>query len=310
MAKKRPKKATANPRTKATSKKTANKRATKKKTTRTTPAGKKPAARPAKKVAAFDDVFRALRGLVAKYSPPLVAKETPTSPTSSGRRRRSSSADARRRSSSSRRRAAGGRDFALHVRSVKALRSVPLVFAGGAPGKVASVRRLFPESAFADWPDAPDGLRRAIASPPPLPARPLSKPAGYSGTPLPRKLGVKPGAGVVLAGAPPADFEETLGPLPPAASIRRGAPARPGAADLVLWFVRTRRDLDAGLARMAPHASSAGLWIVWPKKTSPLAALGLDGNEVRRAGLAAGLVDFKVCAVDADWSGLRFARQT
>lgn len=130
----------------------------------------------------------------------------------------------------------------------------------------------------------------------------MKKAAGYSGTPLPRKLGIKDDARVALIGAP-AEF--SLGALPPGALARRGARGR---ADLTLWFVRSLAELAAGITAMVPRSEASGLWIVWAKKTSPLAS-GVTENDVRDAALAAGMVDFKVCAVDQDWSGLRFNRR-
>ena len=127
-------------------------------------------------------------------------------------------------------------------------------------------------------------------------------PAGYSGTPLPKKLGIKEGTRVALLGAP-TDF--ALGTLPKGAVARRGAR---GAADLTLWFVRSRRELETGVRAMVPRSEGSGLWIVWAKRSSPLAA-DVNENDVRDTALAAGMVDFKVCAVDQDWSGLRFNRR-
>jgi hypothetical protein len=92
-------------------------------------------------------------------------------------------------------------------------------------------------------------------------------PAGYSGTPLPKKLGIKVGSVVALVGAPEGFAKDTLGPLAPGA-----------------------------------------LWIAWPKKASGVVT-DLDGNIVRDFGLAAGLVDYKIAAIDATWSGLCFARR-
>ena len=127
--------------------------------------------------------------------------------------------------------------------------------------------------------------------------------AGYSGTPLPRKLGIRPGHRVALA-HPPSGFEATLGSLPEGVQL---LPASRGRGfDVVLLFVRNLETLEAKLApaiaRMAP---ATALWICWPKKTSPLAR-DVDENKVRERGLAAGIVDIKVCAVDQDWSGLKF----
>jgi hypothetical protein len=124
-------------------------------------------------------------------------------------------------------------------------------------------------------------------------------PAGYSGTPLPKKLGIKDGTRVALLGAP-ADF--SLENLPDGAVVRRGARSR---ADLSLWFVRSKAELLRGVRTMRPRSQSSGLWIVWAKKISFKVAAATE-NDVRNAALAAGMVDFKVCAVDEDWSGLRF----
>jgi len=137
------------------------------------------------------------------------------------------------------------------------------------------------------------------------PATPSSPPAGYSGTPLPKKLGIKPGSRVALLGAPPG-FEKTLGALPEGAILRRDARSISG---VVVLFARSQRDL----ARRFPSAVRAladpgALWIAWPKKASGVAS-DLGEAEVREFGLAAGLVDYKVAAIDATWSGHCFARR-
>jgi CheY-like chemotaxis protein len=196
-----------------------------------------------------------------------------------------------------------GRDVAIAIRQYRSTRRVPLVLVDGDPGKVERIRALLPDATYATWPTARAALRRALARPPATPVVPGSMLAGYAGVPLVKKLGIKPGAIVGLIGAPPR-FERTLGHLPPGARVRRQAPGR---SDLTLWFVRSVRELAREIRRMVPAATGAGLWILWPKQASPLAT-DLTQNEVRRVGLAAGLVDFKVCAVDATWSGLRFTR--
>lgn len=132
--------------------------------------------------------------------------------------------------------------------------------------------------------------------------------AGYSGTPLPKKLGIKPGHRMAVSGAPPA-FEEALGPLDP--SVRRVDTFRSrGPFDVIVVFVRSGRELrerfDRGRARLDPDG---GLWVAWPKQSSPLAT-DLRESHIRSYGLSTGLVDNKVCAIDADWSGLRFVVRT
>ena len=126
--------------------------------------------------------------------------------------------------------------------------------------------------------------------------------AGYSGTPLPKKLGIKPGARLALINAPE-DFDATLGELPEAVKTRTTAR---GPLDVVLYFTTSRAELARrveGLARALE--TNGGLWIAWPKRASGVPT-DLDENAIREIGLAAGLVDNKVCAVDETWSGLRF----
>jgi hypothetical protein len=136
----------------------------------------------------------------------------------------------------------------------------------------------------------------------------VSEPAGYSGTPLPRKLGIKPEHRVQLVCAP-AGFD--LGPLPTGASVRR-VPAHglsrggPEPADVSLLFCRDRATLTQWFGPLkAQLPVAAALWVAWPKKAAKTGT-DLDEQFVREHGLAAGLVDVKICAVDQVWSGLKF----
>jgi hypothetical protein len=127
--------------------------------------------------------------------------------------------------------------------------------------------------------------------------------AGYSGTPLPRKLGIKPGARLALLKAPHG-FDETLGELPPGVVARRRAQGT--GFDVIVAFCKRRADVERGLRGWRTALDEAGgLWIAWPKRTSGIET-DLGDGVVRELGLAAGLVDNKVCAIDATWSGLRF----
>jgi hypothetical protein len=126
--------------------------------------------------------------------------------------------------------------------------------------------------------------------------------AGYSGTPLAQKLGIKPGAVVAFVDAPE-EFGSALEPLPPGVSLRSDVRGRP---ELAVWFVRSSRDLRAD--RIDRLADGRPLWIAWPKKASGVQT-DLTENVVREAGLARGLVDTKVCAIDETWSGLLFRRR-
>ena len=201
-----------------------------------------------------------------------------------------------------------GRDVALALRGQKATRSVPLVFVGCASDKVAAVRAKLPDATFSSWDEASSALARIVAGlhvvVPAVPAGPAGAMAGYSGTPLPRKLGVKAGLPVALLGAP-GDFAATLGALPAGAVLEKEVTPVTG---LALWFVRNRCEFDRGLARAVQLAGRMPVWVVSPKKTGSLAA-DLSQNDIRGACLAAGLVDYKVCAVDTAWSGLLFRRR-
>ncbi len=195
-----------------------------------------------------------------------------------------------------------GREIAVALRRAKATRGVPIVFFEGDPDKVARIRALLPDAVYTTWAKAPAALRRAMASPPARPVTPASF-AAYAGVPLARKLGIGPGCVVRLVDPPPG-FARALAPLPEGATVRKGL----GRGDLVVWFVRSRAVVARGARAMGARAGRGGLWIAWPKKSSGRAG-DLSQAEVRRLGLAAGLVDYKICAIDATWSGLRFARR-
>jgi hypothetical protein len=127
--------------------------------------------------------------------------------------------------------------------------------------------------------------------------------AGYSNTPLVKKLGIKPGCRLALLKAP-AGFDATLGPLPEGATVRTNL--RGGPFDVIILFAPTLAQLTPAFAGAAARLSPAGgLWVGWPKKASGLAS-DLTEDVVREVGLEAGLVDNKVCAIDEVWSGLRF----
>ncbi len=130
-------------------------------------------------------------------------------------------------------------------------------------------------------------------------------PAGYSGTPLARKLGIVEGSSVVLVRAPEA-FEEVLDAPPGAAVSRRLPPAGRRAVDVAVLFTTSRADLDRRFPRVAAALRPAGgLWVAWPKRSSGVST-DLTESVVREVGLAHGMVDNKVCAVTEVWSGLRF----
>ena len=125
--------------------------------------------------------------------------------------------------------------------------------------------------------------------------------AGYSGTPLVKKLGIQPGFNVAFAGAPPGYANEL--DLPPNVSIN-SRPGRP--LDFAQLFVKSEKELTKKFSHYAKRLDPSGmLWVSWPKKSSGVST-DLSENIVRDIGLAAGLVDVKICAVNQVWSGLKF----
>ncbi|MCK9897726.1 DUF3052 domain-containing protein [Frankia sp. AgB32] len=133
--------------------------------------------------------------------------------------------------------------------------------------------------------------------------------AGYSGTPLARKLGIRPGHRLVLAAAPPGwgipglpedvDAENVSGPL--AAGLTKGL----GAVDVAVAFCRVPADVDAAVDMFAEAIRPAGgLWLAWPRRAAGHRS-DVDENLLREVALPRGLVDNKVAAVDENWSGLR-----
>lgn len=126
--------------------------------------------------------------------------------------------------------------------------------------------------------------------------------AGYSGTPLSKKLGIKDGSRVAIVRAPEG-FENTLGKLPPGVSLRTQARGR---LDVIVFFATRRRELERRFPTLARNLEpNGGFWVSWPKRASGVAT-DLTGDVAREIGLGAGLVDNKVCAIDEIWSGLRF----
>jgi len=126
--------------------------------------------------------------------------------------------------------------------------------------------------------------------------------AGYSGTPLPKKLGIKENSRIALINAPK-DFARALGELPDNAQIVTRV-TKP--LDIALLFVVTERALLRDFHKLAKKLASNGMiWVAWPKKSSGVAT-DLSFDRVQRIGLDSGLVDVKICAIDDVWSGLKF----
>lgn len=126
--------------------------------------------------------------------------------------------------------------------------------------------------------------------------------AGYSGTPLAKKLGIKDGGELALLDAPPS---WSVPELPPRAKVRRGAIKTLDGVDVALVFCRTAADVAAVPSLVETLRARAALWVAWPRKAGGHVS-DVDENLLREVLLPTGVVDVKVAALDADWSGLKF----
>jgi hypothetical protein len=203
-----------------------------------------------------------------------------------------------------------GRELGLSLRASKSTSHLPLVFAGGVPEKIEIVRSAIPDAIFTPWDKSvAAAIERAMAQPAPPRLRSRELPKGTGAGSLERKLDIKPQtrfAVVPLYRDEDPWLAELLTSIPDGAVQQRRVDT---ATTLALFPVATLRDLmrafEQARAALPPKAS---LWIVHPKQTSPLAT-DFNQDDVREAGLAHGFVDYKVCAIDKDWSALKFARR-
>jgi hypothetical protein len=193
------------------------------------------------------------------------------------------------------RRPSEGRSVAVQLRRYASTRPVPLVFAGGEEDQVARVRNLLPDATYVSWQGVVGGLK--VAKPLEKPVVPSTMDA-YSQTELEPKLGVRDGTTLLLLGAPDGFCK-----------ARRAELVEEGPAQLVMLFSPSVADLERDFAAAKQAIAPGGtLWICWPKKASRVES-DLGQAEVRRYAMDRGLVDFKVAAIDATWSGLRFSRK-
>lgn len=187
-----------------------------------------------------------------------------------------------------------GKAMGALMRESASLRSIPLVFIEGDPAKTPRVRELLPDAVIAPWSRIGAAIRRAIARQPvsPLPPQPSS-------TSLAAKLGIRTGSLVALK-RPPEGFEAVLQPLPEGARIQKQIEE----ADVVLMFFKSAAALGRELTDLpALMRKGRRLWVLWPKQTSAHAG-ALTMVRIREMASPFGLVDYKVCAVDATWSAM------
>ena len=199
---------------------------------------------------------------------------------------------------------ATGRDLGVFLRIQKPTRACLLVYLDGEDEKVQAIRQVLPDAVFTTGERLVDAIDHGLADLPSDPHVPDSAFAAYQGRSLSKKLGMKAAMRVALLNAPESAIA-SLAPLPEDVELMEGIEA---PTDLCLWFTYAEQDLTDQLTDILTELGSAKLWILWPKKSSGVAS-DLSQTVVREVGLASGLVDFKVCAVDATWSGLRFTQR-
>ena len=179
-----------------------------------------------------------------------------------------------------------------------------MVFAGGVEEKVAVAREELPDEVFAPWKSVVPAVRKALKAPRPDPLKPRPYMERYAGSGLARKLGLHNGVACALLGAPEG-FEETIDGLEDFAFQSKIF----ADTKLVVWFVRTSAEMVFAAERVSLHMpKGASVWIIYPKRSGSLPC-DFVATDVREAALAVGLVDYKICAVDKDWTGMKFARR-
>jgi hypothetical protein len=196
-----------------------------------------------------------------------------------------------------------GREIAGYFRRAKSTRNVPILFVVGDSERIASARKLIPDATFGEWDKIEACISKAIKNTPSNPVVPGTM-AGYSGTPLPKKLGIREKHLVVLVNAPER-FERKLEPLPAGVEFMEDGKG----ANVAVLFAKSEAELVRDfrpLVKALPE--KVALWIAWPKKSSGVVT-DLTEDVVREVGLDSGWVDYKICAIDETWSGLCFARK-
>lgn len=188
-----------------------------------------------------------------------------------------------------------GRAIATLLRTTRSTQMIPLVFCGGESDKIIRIRMDFPDAVFGPWPRVAALIRAALRRKGNAPVVPAKYMDQFRGAPLGKKLGLIEG-GTAVVGAPES-FDTRIGiPVESRVTMK---------TRLAIWFIRSRAELEREFEFIALHPP---LWIAFPKQTSRLRS-DFTQHDVRRLASEAGLVDNKVCAIDEDWSAIRFARR-
>jgi hypothetical protein len=195
-----------------------------------------------------------------------------------------------------------GREVAVYVRQTKSIRHLPIVFAGGDPGKVAAIRALIPDAVYCEWDGIAGAIGRAVERPPLHPVRPVPIMERYAAKPLPAKLGLRSGLTVWLLGAPDGFVEFVRAPEDVEFVTRYAT-----AVSMAILFVRSLGALEFRLSALEPKLGLLKLWICWPKHAAGQAITDLSQPVVLAAARAHGLSTSKVLSLDRIWSGMLFS---
>lgn len=192
-----------------------------------------------------------------------------------------------------------GRTMGVLLREQKGTRNIPLVFLKGDPEKAARVREVLPGAAFATWPNVAPVILRTIARAPAEGAAP-----DVAGTPLAKKLRIAENSVLAIFDAPE-NIRQILGPLPKGVQIAK----KMAAAELALYFVKSGAALERALPRLSAQITPGKtLWICWPKRASSIPC-DLTLTSIREMVRSYDMIDSKICAIDATWSGTAVTRR-
>jgi len=195
-----------------------------------------------------------------------------------------------------------GRDVAVDLRAHPATRAIPIVFVDGLPEKVLPVRQTLPDAVYSTWTHLAEDLEKALSRPPRAVVVPeTAKPASTRQS-LAAKLGIEPNSIVALLGAP-VEFMDALEPLPKGAVVRR---QMGDDCTVMIWFARSRRELEQGMTLRAARLGAARLWVLWPKQGAGQSG-DVSPDFVRGVAEAQGLAGDKPASIDPKWAGILFS---
>lgn len=191
-----------------------------------------------------------------------------------------------------------GKYVGAWMRGSKSTRHIPLVFVGGEAEKVAAIQKHMPDAIYTSVAGIGAALKKAIAKPLKDPVVPRQMMESAPGRTAAQKMGIREGCTVGLIDPPP-DYLKVLGELPEGVVLEEDSRS---TCTVTLWFLHDPGEYEAALPSRRALAARSRLWIIWQKGRRD----GLNGNFVRQAALAMGLVDYKICSLDGVWTGMVF----